>query len=284
MPMLVDGAGVHEDSDHCRGSKLGGTAGKNVLRNTLNSSLHSLSPLLSFIPLSGIAFDLDAYVNDPSSHLPMKNPLCGDQILLVTAARSTSTSASPRKIMYTNKRTAISSPPKGGIALSVLYHSSCGDNHSILSLSTLHIQPGVDCKMAVDNALGKNELQWATQDAAQRSLMASLDQLVDEEWRADAVKEDTCLFCINLLREQFAEAACLKGIDFLTPPTHSDNSTDVNEIGDDGIYGKEYDNDDEGFSTTHQMDLPRKRQQPTGSWTTTWLERCPWLPQEVRKV
>ncbi len=29
MTVLVDGAGVHEDSAHCRGSKLGVPAGKN---------------------------------------------------------------------------------------------------------------------------------------------------------------------------------------------------------------------------------------------------------------
>jgi hypothetical protein len=38
---------------------------------------------------------------------------------------------------------------------------------------------------------------------------------------------------------QFAEAAHQKGIDLLTPPTHSSNGTDVDEIGDDRIYGKE---------------------------------------------
>jgi hypothetical protein len=78
--------------------------------------------------------------------------------------------------------------------------------------------------------------------------MAPNDHLVDEEWRADAVKENTYLSHINFLREQFAEAACQKGIDLPTPPTHSNNSMDVNEIGNDGIYGKEYDNDDKDFS------------------------------------
>jgi hypothetical protein len=50
---------------------------------------------------------------------------------------------------------------------------------------------------------------------------------VGDEWRADAVKKDTCLSHINLLREQFAKAACQKGIDVLTPPTHSNIGTDV---------------------------------------------------------
>ncbi len=99
---------------------MGGTAGKNVISNTLDLLFHSLSPLLSFVPPSGIELDLDAYVNDPSSCQPTKKALCGVQILLVTAARSTSTIASPKKIsMYTNKRAAISSSAKGAMASSV---------------------------------------------------------------------------------------------------------------------------------------------------------------------
>jgi hypothetical protein len=35
-------------------------------------------------------------------------------------------------------------------------------------------------------------------------------------------------------------------------------------------------------ATTHQMNLPRKRQQPMGTGATTQLECCLWLPQEVR--
>ncbi len=78
------------------------------------------------------------------------------------------------------------------------------------------------------------------------------------------MKEDTHLSRINLLWEQFAEAAHQKGIDVLTPPTHSNISTDVDEIGNDRIYGKEYNKNDKHFATTLQMYLPRKRQQPTG--------------------
>ncbi len=62
------------------------------------------------------------------------------------------------------------------------------------------------------------------------------------------MKKDTHLFHINFQREQFAEAACQKGIDLPTPPTHSNNDIDVNVIGNDGIYSKEYDNDDKDFS------------------------------------
>jgi hypothetical protein len=83
--LLVDGVGVHEDSAQCRGSKLGGDAGKNVISNSLNFLLHSLPPLLSFVPPSGIELDPDAYMNDPSSCQPMRKVLCGDQMLFVTA-------------------------------------------------------------------------------------------------------------------------------------------------------------------------------------------------------
>ncbi len=69
--------------------------------------------------------------------------------------------------------------------------------------------------------------------------MAPFNQLVDEERKADAVKEDTCLSRIKLLREQFAEAACWKGIDLLRHPTHSENGMDANEINNERIYGTE---------------------------------------------
>jgi hypothetical protein len=53
---------------------------------------------------------------------------------------------------------------------------------------------------------------------------------VDEEWRADTMKEGTCLSHINLPREQFLEAAHQKGIDLLTPPTHSNFGMEVNKM------------------------------------------------------
>ncbi len=107
--------------------------------------------------------------------------------------------------------------------------------------------------------MGKNELQQAAKDAAWRLLTAPLDQLVVEEWRADAVKEDTCLSHSNLLWEQFTEAACQKGIDLLTPPTLSNNGIDVDEIGNDRIHGKKYNNDDNYFNY-HSSDGSAKEQ------------------------
>jgi hypothetical protein len=59
-------------------------------KNVINKSL---SP--SFVSPFEIELDLDVYVNNPASCQPTKKALCGDQMLLVTAARSTSTSASP---------------------------------------------------------------------------------------------------------------------------------------------------------------------------------------------
>ncbi len=51
-----------------------------------------LSP--SFVSLFGIELDLDVYVNDPDSCQPTKKALCGDQMLLITAAWSTFSCAS----------------------------------------------------------------------------------------------------------------------------------------------------------------------------------------------
>jgi hypothetical protein len=104
--------------------------------------------------------------------------------------------------------------------------------------------------------------------------MAPLYQLVYDEWRADAMKEDTCLSRINLLREQFAEAAHQKGIDVLTPPTHRDIGTDVNETSDDGMYGKQYNNHDEVFSY-HSSDGSTKEEAaahggPRCSWNVAY--------------
>ncbi len=87
--------------------------------NVINKSSNLyqfLSPLLSFIPPPGIELGLNAYMNDPALCQPTKKALSGDQMSLVTAARMTSTSASPAQMsLYTNKRNAISSPTKGAI-------------------------------------------------------------------------------------------------------------------------------------------------------------------------
>jgi hypothetical protein len=99
-------------------------------KNVLNKSL---SP--SFVSPYGIELDLDAYVNDPASRQPTKKALCEDQMLLVTAAQSASTSASPARVsLYSNKRTAISSPAKGGMAPPNLIPPSHGNNQPVFPL------------------------------------------------------------------------------------------------------------------------------------------------------
>ncbi len=71
----------------------------------------SLSP--AFVSPLGIELDVDVYVNNPASCHPTKKALCGDQMLLVTAAWSTFTSASPAQMsLYSNKRTAFHPPQK----------------------------------------------------------------------------------------------------------------------------------------------------------------------------
>ncbi len=148
--LFVDGVGVHEDLAQCRGSTnflqtqvattLGGTVGvergKNDISNTFNIDQY-LHCLLSFVPPSGIESDLDAYVNDPASHQPMKKALCRDRMSLITATRSTSTSTSPK--MYTNKRTAISSPAKGAMASCISNTSLPREDHSLLVTSHIMV-------------------------------------------------------------------------------------------------------------------------------------------------
>ncbi len=93
-------------------------------KNVINKSL---SP--SFVSPFVIELDLDIYVNNPASRQPTKKALCGDQLSLVTATRSTSTFASPAQVsLYSNKRTTISSTAKGGMALPKLNPPSCGNN------------------------------------------------------------------------------------------------------------------------------------------------------------
>jgi hypothetical protein len=78
--------------------------------------------------------------------------------------------------------------------------------------------------------------------------MAPFEKLVEEEEKVNAVKEDTHLSQIEVLREQFAEAACQKGYDLSTNTTHSNNGTEANELSGDGIHGREYNDKDEDFS------------------------------------
>jgi hypothetical protein len=86
------------------------------------------------------------------------------------------------------------------------------------------------------------KLQRDANNAARRTQMGSFDKLVAAEEKAATAKEDTCLLHIKLLREKFEHAACQKVDGLLMDTSHSEDGTDTPDFGDNGIYGKDYDN------------------------------------------
>ncbi len=165
--------------------------------NVLNKSL---SP--SFVSPYGIELDLDAYVNNPASRQPTKKALCEDQMLLITAAPSTSTSASPAQVnLYSNKRTAISSPAKGGMAPPKLIPPSHGKDQPVFPLQKSQVPPSVDQNKAFNASLGMQKLQQDANNAARRMQMGLFDELVAAEEKADTAKEDTRLLYQIAARE-----------------------------------------------------------------------------------
>jgi hypothetical protein len=92
------------------------------------------------------------------------------------------------------------------------------------------------------------KLQWDADNAAQRTQMGPFDKLVAAEEKVDTAKEDTRLLRIKMLQEKFKHAAHQKVNGLLMDTSHSKDSTDAPDFGDNGIYGKDYDNQDEDFS------------------------------------
>ncbi len=84
-------------SDKGPGGFAGGGKKKHENNNTSSHEKYA-SLSLSLKTLAGIELDLDVYVNDPASRQPSKIALCADQMLLVTAAQLSSSSASPKHI------------------------------------------------------------------------------------------------------------------------------------------------------------------------------------------
>ncbi len=120
--------------------------------------------------LTGIESDLKAYVNDPDSCQPTKKALCKDQSLLVTAAQSSSSSASPMQIsMYTKKRTTLSSPVKGGLSLTPK-NPPKGDARAVLPTSGN--TPSDMQKKVFDSALENQELERDAENTARKMMMA----------------------------------------------------------------------------------------------------------------
>jgi hypothetical protein len=173
------------------GSFAGGEKKKHENNNTSSHDKY-VFPSLSLKMLAGIKLDLDAYVNDPASRQLSKKALCADQMSLVTAAQLSSSSTSPKCIsIYNNKRTALSSPAKGGISSQNL---PCGGGQPQgIPPVRAQITPKADLKEAFDNALEVQETQWEAERTARKANMAPYNRLVDKVEKEDAVKEAACL-------------------------------------------------------------------------------------------
>jgi hypothetical protein len=225
-------------------------------KNVFNTSL---SPF--FVSPYGIELDLDAYVNDPASRQPTKKALSEDQTLLVTAAWSTSTSASPTRVsLYSNKRTAMSSPAKGGMAPPKFIPPPCGNNRQpVFPLQKFRVPPSVNCKKVFNASLGMQEIQWEADDATWRMQMGPFDKIMAAEEKADAAKEHSCLLRIKLLREKFEHAARQKGNGLLMDTPPSKDGTDAPDFDDDGIYGRIMTMKMRTSATICQMDWQKRR-------------------------
>jgi hypothetical protein len=196
------------------------------------------------------------YVNDPDSRQPTKKALCEDQSLLVTAAQSSTSSTYPVQIsMYTKKRTALSSPAKGGMTLTSK-NPPQGDAQPRTVLPTSRNKTSNARKKAFDNALENKKFQRDVEITARRVMMAPFDKFVKEAEEEDAEKGDARLARIEFLQKKFAEIAHQKGrckaidnpiSDLLRNNTHSNDTSD-NELDNDGIYGRMVDDEDKDFS------------------------------------
>jgi hypothetical protein len=112
-------------------------------------------------PFIGDQGDLDANISDSALHQPIKKAFRGGQALLVTAALSTSASASPARIsIYTNKRSALASPAKGKISISKNIKKA--PQRSLEASLEQVIKDGestyLSRKMAFDRSLGIHDL------------------------------------------------------------------------------------------------------------------------------
>jgi hypothetical protein len=203
------------------------------------SSAKNLLALLS----TGFSFqvNLDAYVNDPDSRQPSKKALCADQMLLVMAAHLSSFSASPKQVsIYNNKRTAILSPAKGGMALPLFHGTDKPKSHPTSRMTPT----SVEFRMALDKALGRQEAQWEAKNTARKKMMAPHDKLMDEVEQDDTAKEMACLARIQILREKFAKDSHEKG-----GGKQADESNKYAEIDyDEGVCKADSDEDDKDFS------------------------------------
>ncbi len=94
------------------------TPRRDIFKNP-NDAKNSSLPSSLVPPFVGDQGDLNAYISNPALRQPTKKAFRGGQALFVTTTLPTSISASPARIsIYTNKRSALASPTKGGIFIS----------------------------------------------------------------------------------------------------------------------------------------------------------------------
>ncbi len=213
-------------------------------------------------PFIGNQGDLDAYISNPALRQPTKKAFCEGQISLVTAALSTSTSASPTRIsIYTNKRYALASLAKGRVSISRNVENALQSSLEVPLEQVTKDQESTYCakKMVFHHSLDEQELLQETKEESRRLLMAPLDRFIDKETQADTAQENACASCIKIWREQFKNTAhqnCnLPGIyntdgGLETTSTHSEDGTNDDRVDNNGIYSDRND-DDEGNFTYH---------------------------------
>ncbi len=220
--------------------------------NDFSSLPLSLAPPSLFPPISGDGCNLDAYICDPSSRQPTKKSFRGFHASLVTAALLTSSSASPARIsIYTNKRSALASPAKGGTSL-----HKCVGMISPAPIEEVFKEAEHDYS-DFDRSLDEQELLRESDRVARRLLMKPIDLLFSKEEKVHATKENARASRIALRQEHFKNAAGKKinhsratssYVDLPTASTHSHDNSDDEELDNECIYGKEYDDTNEDFS------------------------------------
>jgi hypothetical protein len=175
---------------------------------------------------------------------------------LVTAALLTSSSASPARIsIYTNKRSALASPAKGGVPIP--------KDVEMISRRPLCAPMGEGMKeterayAVFDCSLGKQDLLHESERVAWRLLMDPIDQCINKEEKAHIAKANAQASCIEHWQEQFKNAAQKKSgqscaastyVDLSMASTHSQDNSGAEELDNNGIYGREYDKTNEDFS------------------------------------
>jgi hypothetical protein len=176
--------------------------------NQKHSSLPFSPVLLSLIPPPvGDGSNPNAYIHDPASCQPTKKSFRGaNASSLVTAAFSTSSFASPARIsMYTNKRTALASPAKGGAPIpkdvETMSRKSLGAPMEETRKKT------ESPYAAFDHSFDKQDFLRESKKVAQRLLMDPINKSIDEEENANTAKASTQASCIERHREQFENAA-----------------------------------------------------------------------------